>query len=479
MSLSTETASVQIGLFGIGLDTYWPQFTGLQERLIGYQARIRTGLENEGVSIVDAGLVDNLSRSADAAELFGASGVDIVFLYISTYALSSTVLSVVQQIHAPFIILNLQPVRQLDYTAFNNLQSREAMTGEWLAHCQACCVPELASVFNRANIAYHLITGTLDDSDAWAEINDWVDAVKVARILRHTRIGLLGHYYNGMLDVYSDYTQLASAFGNQFDLLEVDELQSLRASVMEQDVSAMLTRFQEGFNVSAECSEMELRRAASTSVALHQLVDKHRLGGLAYYFEGQPGTANEDIATAVIAGNTLLTAHHVPVAGEYEVKNALAMKIMDTLGVGGSFSEFYLMDFVDDVVLLGHDGPGHAAIAEGRVQLLPLKVFHGKPGSGLSIQMTVKHGPVTILSVCQHRDGKIKLLVSEGESVAGPTLTIGNTNSRYKFSITAKAYINAWAKAGPSHHCAIGVGHVAGKLEKLAAILNIGFEQIC
>lgn len=129
--------------------------------------------------------------------------------------------------------------------------------------------------------------------------------------------------------------------------------------------------------------------------------------------------------------------------------------------------------------MLGHDGPGHAAIAEGKVQLVPLMVYHGKPGKGLSIQMNVKNGPVTILSVCQNREGKVKLLVAEGETESGPILNIGNTNSRYRFCISPKEYINAWAKAGPSHHCAVGIGHIAGKIENLAAILGIEYQRVC
>lgn len=474
-----NTANVKIGLFGIGLDTYWPQFKGLKDKLVGYQERIRVGLEQEGVSVVDAGLIDNLDKSAVAADLFVKEGVDLIFLYISTYALSSTVLSVVQKTKVPVVVLNLQPVSRIDYESFNNLPSREEKTGEWLAHCQACSVPEIASVFNRAGIDYHLVTGTLDDPEAWSEMHDWVDAAYVAKVFRQGRIGLMGHYYGGMLDVYSDYTQLSSVFGNHFELIEMDELKSLRDAVTEMEIDKMLVEFRQTFDVNPECSEVELRRAAKTSVALHQMVEKHGLGGLAYYYEGQPGNEHEDIVTSVIAGNTLLTAKHIPVAGEYEVKNVMAMKIMDALGAGGSFSEFYAIDFDDDIVMLGHDGPGHAAIAEGKVQLVPLNVYHGKPGKGLSIEMRVKNGPVTILSVCQNREGRVKLLVAEGETVPGPILNIGNTNSRYRFSIGAKAYINEWAKAGPSHHCAIGVGHVAGKVEKLAAILDIEFQQVC
>ncbi len=477
--MSTTPAPIKIGLFGIGLETYWPQFKDLREKLIGYQDQIRSGLERGGVVVVDAGLVDNLEKAAAAARLFAGEGVELIFLYISTYALSSTVLPVVQQTRVPVVVLNLQPSSRIDYEVFNQLASREEKTGEWLAHCQACSVPEIASVFNRAGIAYHLVTGTLSDPEAWQEMHCWVEAARAAGALRHSRIGLLGHYYGGMLDVYSDYTQLAGVFGNHFSVVEMDELQALRDQATAEEVAAMRAEFDCSFVVSSECSSAELDRAARTSVALHKLVEKHRLGGMAYYYEGQAGNAHEDTATSVIAGNTLLTAHHVPVAGEYEVKNAMAMKILDLLGAGGSFSEFYGLDLDDDVVLLGHDGPAHAAIAEGRVQLVPLEVYHGKPGKGLSIQMSVRNGPVTILSVCQDRQGRVKLLVAEGECVPGPNLEIGNTNSRYRFSVGAKAYIENWAKAGPSHHCAIGVGHVAGSLEKLAQLLGLDFQQVC
>ena len=474
-----STNGVRIGLFGIGLDTYWPQFKGLKERLEGYQASIHARLERPGLEVVDAGLVDTVEKARAAAREFAEQRVELLFLYVSTYALSSTVLPVVQQAKAPVVVLNLQPVARIDYAAFNALESREEMTGEWLAHCQACSAPEIAGVFKRAGIDYHLVTGVLDGADAWAEIDAWVDAARVRAQLRDSVIGLMGHYYAGMLDVYSDYTQLASVFGSHFALLEIDELRALRDAISPAEIAAMLERFAQVFSVSAECPPAELERAARTSCALQRLVEKNTLGFMAYYYEGQPGSEHEDIVTSVIAGNTLLTAAHVPVAGEYEVKNAFAMKIMDCFGAGGSFSEFYLMDFVDDVVLLGHDGPAHAAIAEGKVQLVPLRVYHGKPGKGLSIQMTVKNGPVTLLSVVQERDGSVRLLVAEGETVPGPVLQIGNTNSRYRFPVGAKGFVNAWAGAGPSHHCAIGTGHVAAKIERLAALLGIAVVRVC
>ncbi|MDP4274526.1 MAG: L-fucose/L-arabinose isomerase family protein [Bacteroidota bacterium] len=467
-----------VGLFGIGLDTYWGQFDGLLDRLLGYQEQIKKGISQFGVEVVDAGMVDNPVKAQAAAEVLKRNDVELVFLYVSTYALSSTVLPVARELKVPVIILNLQPVAAIDYAAFNSISDRGKMTGEWLAHCQACSVPEIACVFNRSGIRYEFVTGYLDDKQAWQEIKGWVEAAKVSSALKTNRLGILGHYYCGMLDVYTDLTKQAAVFGTHFEMLEMCELKKYRDRVSQQQVKDKINEFHENFDVVPECGDDEIERAARTSVALDMLVEAHHLSSLAYYYEGEAGNDYENIVTSVIAGNTILTARNIPVAGECEVKNVQAMKILSEFGAGGSFSEFYLMDFKEDIVFLGHDGPAHIAIAQGRVKLVPLPVFHGKPGKGLSIQMTVKHGPITLLSVVEGQEG-IFLLVAEGESVPGPVLEIGNTNSRYRFPIGAREFINQWSKQGPAHHCAIGTGHIAGKIEKLAILLNIPVKKIC
>ncbi len=469
---------IKIGLFGVGLETYWVQFNGLYERLLRYQKEIKVKMESSGITIIDAGLVDNMEKASSAAALLKSEDVEIVFLFVSTYALSSIVLPVAQKLKIPVIILNLQPVSAIDYKLFNSMGDRGKMTGEWLAHCQACSLPEIVNVFNRSGIQYDIVTGYLNDEFAWKEIEGWMDAAKVYHSMRTNRLGVLGHYYCGMLDVYSDLTQQSAVFGTHIELLEMCELRSLRDKVTITEVNDKLKEFNRVFDVSKECQTEELERAARTSIALDKLVAAHNLGSMAYYYEGNGGNEYENIVTSIIAGNTLLTGRNVPVAGECEIKNSQAMKILDILGVGGSFSEFYAMDFNDDIVMLGHDGPAHFKIAEGFVKLVPLPVYHGKPGKGLSIQMTVKHGPVTLLSVVQGKDG-LFLLSAEGESVPGPVLEIGNTNSRYRFSIGAREFMNQWSKQGPAHHCAIGTGHVADKIAKIGFMFNIPVVKIC
>jgi L-arabinose isomerase len=476
----TSKPQPKIGLFSVGLDVYWPQFAGLRERLEGYNKTIAERLAEGGATIVNLGLIDTAEKAAAAGHEFRRADVDVLFLHAATYALSSTVLPVVRRVKTPVILLNLPPGEGIDYQSFNALRDRGQMTGEWLAWCGACPVPEIANVFKRCRIPFFQVTGMLKgDTEAWREIDEWVEAAQVAFTMEHNRMGVMGHYYGGMLDIYSDLTQQCGTFGGHIEILEVEELASLIDTVPPQDVADRVELFRQTFDVQQDCSTEELQRSARTSVALDKLVVKHGLGSLAYYYCGIGSPANENAISSIILGTTYLTAHGVPVAGEYEIKNAQAMKIMDAFHAGGSFSEFYATDFKDDVVLLGHDGPGHSAIAEGKVKVKPLSVYHGKVGKGLSVEMSVKHGPVTLLSVVETGEGRLKFLVAEGESVAGPILEIGNTNSRYRFSTGARRFVTDWCAQGPAHHCAIGVGHIASKLEKLAALLGLEMTRVC
>ncbi|MDB5024928.1 MAG: L-arabinose isomerase [Mucilaginibacter sp.] len=472
--------SAKIGLFGIGLDTYWAQFDGLQQRLASYLDIIHQRINGFGVETVNRGLISNAEKAFEAGTAFRKADVDIIFLYVSTYALSSTVLPVVRKAKVPVIVLNLSPEAAIDYVTFNAMNDRTAMTGEWLAFCSACPVPEIASVFKRSNIPFYQVTGMLNnDPVVWNEIEEWIEAAKVAHTMSYNRLGLMGNHYGGMLDIYSNLTLHCAVLGGHVEIIEVDELSGICSDILDSDLDNKIKEFYDTFDIQDDCPKDELKRAALTAVALDKLVKKYNLGSFAYYHKGTGNAMNADVMSSLILGTSLLTSSGIPVAGEYEIKNVQAMKIMDSFGSGGSFTEYYAMDYNDDIVIMGHDGPCHPAIAEGKIKVKPLKVYHGKVGSGLSVEMSVKHGDVTLLSLVETGDGKLLFLVAEAESVAGPILEIGNTNSRYKFPIGARKFVESWNAHGPAHHCAIGKGHIASKIIKLGNLLNMQTIQVC
>src|SRR5260370_25806618 len=234
---------------------------GLQKRLTGYIQQVAQRLQRPGVRVINLGLVDSPEKAQDAGHAFRRHDVDLIFLYVTTYALSSTVLPVVRRARIPVILLNLSPSAAIDYKTFNQMGDRTKMTGEWLAYCQACPVPEIASVFRRCHIPFFQVTGVLDnDPLAWDEISPWIAARGAARTLEHNRLGVMGHYYGGMLDIYSDLTQQCAYFGGHIEMLEVDELADLRRKVSSKEINSRVRDFRETFDGQSDCPPVELER---------------------------------------------------------------------------------------------------------------------------------------------------------------------------------------------------------------------------
>jgi L-arabinose isomerase len=472
----------KIGVFGIGLAAYWSQFEGLKDRLEGYQKQVETNITDMGAEVVSAGLVDDAPGARDAGDLFTRENVDLIICYVGTYSTSSQVLPVVQRRRAPVLILNLQPVPAMDYL--------DTDTAEWLAHCCACCVPEISNAFARAEIQFNVVSGILSPTNgyankyyerAWQEISDWVMAATVMRSINYSRIGFLGHTYPGMLDMYSDFTMHHAQLGTHIEVLEIDDLHQRVNSANDNEINAKTEEIKNIFDIAQPGSDKismpvtddAMNWSAKVAVGLDKLVTDFDLQGLTYYYRGLDGNPNEELGASVIVGNSLLTARGIPASGEGDLKTCVAMMMMDRLKAGGSYTEFYAMDFNEDFILMGHDGPGHIAISDQKPILRGLGLFHGKRGYGISVQFQVKTGPITILTMTQTSDGRLKMLAAEGESIPGDTLQIGNTNSRLKFNLDPATFMNQWCEEGPTHHCALGIGHQVSKIRKLARLLNI------
>jgi L-arabinose isomerase len=469
----------RVGVFGIGLEAYWPQFEGLRERISGYQRRVEERVGEIGADVVSAGLVDTAEGARDAGDRFARAQVDVVLCHAVTYATSSQVLPAVQAAKVPVVLLGLQPTATLDYA--------NTGTSEWLANCAACCVPEIAGAFTRARIPYDTVAGTIEDDErAWARIAAWVRAAGVARALRRARIGFLGHTYPGMLDMYSDFTAVHAQLGAHVEVLEIDDLGARVAAVTPGDAEAKEAEIRGMFDfadpsddpIAGPIEPDQLEWSARVAAGLDRLAGDFALDGLTYYYRGIDGNEAERLGAGVIVGNSLLTARGVPTAGEGDLKTNIAQLILDRLGAGGSYTEFYALDFSEDFVLMGHDGPMHVAIAEGRPTLRALRLYHGKRGAGLSVEAKVRYGPITIVGCTQTAEGALKLLVAEGESIPGETFRIGNTNSRLRFGLPPAEFLEAWCAEGPTHHVALGAGRVADEVVKVAALLGLEATRV-
>ena len=482
-----NNSETRIGVFGIGLAAYWPQFEGLKERLESYQQRIEHQIATMGVEVISAGLIDDAIGARSAGDFFTRENVDLIVCYVGTYSTSSQVLPVVQRRRVPVLVLNLQPVPALDYVSTD--------TAEWLANCCACCVPEIANAFVRSHIQFNVVTGLLSPAEgtahkyytrAWNEIEEWIHAARVRRALNYSRIGFLGHTYPGMLDMYSDFTMHHAQLGTHVEVLEMDDLNVRVNAATDTEINVKIDEINTVFDIaeagrdtiSMPVTDDAMRWSAQVAVGLDKLITDFDLQGLTYYYRGLGGNVNEELGAGVIVGNSLLTARGIPTAGEGDLKTCVAMMMLDRLGAGGSYTEFYAMDFHEEFILMGHDGPGHIAISNEKPMLRGLGLYHGKRGYGISVEFKVKQGPITILGMTQTADGRLKMLAAEGESITGDTLQIGNTNSRLKFTLEPDKFFNTWCMEGPTHHCALGVGHQLGAIRKLAHLLGIELAVI-
>ena len=469
--------NAKIGVFCVAHNTYFSQFDGLYENLMGYHKDFCDIIIKNDVEIIDFGMVDTSEKAYEVAEKIQGAGVDLIFCNMITYATSSVFAPIIREVNRPIVLVALQPRAALDYTRANTFMQLE--------NDNICSVPEFIGVAVRlGKRVSDCVIGTLyGDAEAEGEIARWCDIAKVLNALRGARVGLMGHTMEAMYDMHTDPTAISRAFGVHVPLLEVDDVIELYNEVTESEINRKIEIIDREFDIpdpksdpiTLKLTDDDKYQAAKTAVALDKLVEKYNLTGLAYYYEGSEGGLHRKVASTFIVGNSILNAEGVPMCGEYDIKTCIAMLIMDRLDIGGSFAEFHPFDFSEDFILVGHDGPHHLKIAEGKPVLRSLKKYHGKPGSGASVEFKIKEGPITMLGITQTADNKFKFVIGEGISKAGPIPPTGNTNTRGFFEPTTKEFVKKWVMQGPTHHYALGIGHHADTIAKIAEVLGVEY----
>lgn len=472
--------TARVGVLAVGHHTYWTQFDGLLDELMQKLDVFIGKVRNCGVEVSSFGMLDNAQSAYAALPELQAAGLDLLFIDMVTYATSSTFGAIVRELNCPIVLVALQPMAAMDYA--------HGSTYMQLCNDDFCSVPEFTGVAVRMRKRPPpVILGTLhDDPHADAEIAQWCQIAKVLHDLKTARIGHLGHVLEAMLDMHTDPTAVTAAFGCHVVQCEPDDILRHYREVDPADVRAKQELILSFFDtpdpvsdpVTTKLTSADLETAARVAVALDGFITEEHLDALAYYYEAGEGTEMRKVVTNLTVGNSLLCAAGFPMCGEFDIKTCIAMLIMDRLDIGGSFAEFHPIDFERDSVLVGHDGPHHINIADGRPALRSLKKYHGKPGSGASVEFQIKEGPVTMLSIGLNGDGRFKFVIAEGESLRGPIPPTGNTNTHGRFRPDVRTFLKSWVAEGPTHHFALGIGHHAQTIKQIGDILGIDSAMV-
>lgn len=465
-----ERRKPRVGLVAGGLGAYWPQFPDLLPQLQASSKYVSERFGTMDAEVVDVGFISDAVEGNAAAEKLRAADCDLIVLFLTTYLTSSMVLPIAQRANTPVLVIDLQPTEQMDHKNFD--------TGDWLAYCGQCPVPEVANVFMRAGIPFRSVSGWLRQESAWQKIEQWIWAAHIRAALRTARHGLMGHVYPGMLDVSTDLTLLPVTFGSHVEVLEFDDLRQRVQAVSEKDMRSRLALAREVFTIDESVNEEDFEWAAKVSVGLDRLVEDFQLDSLAYYHRGLDGELHERLGAGMILGASLLTARGIPATGEYELRTTVAQMATEVVGAGGSFTEIQALNFNDNVVEMGHDGPAHLAVSSRDPLLRGLGVYHGKRGWGVSVEFDVTQGPVTLLGLGQDRDGALSFVASEGTVVPGPVLEIGNTTSRVDFGKDPGEWVDEWSQTGIGHHWSLSVGHRSDTYKAAASLLGIDFRKV-
>ena len=460
----------RIGLVAGGLGTYWPQFPALLPQLQESARYVSGRFQEMDAEVVDAGFISDAQEGAIAAEKLRLADCDLIVLFLTTYLTASMVLPIAQRANTPVLVIDLQPTEKMDHASFD--------TGAWLAYCGQCPVPEMGNTFRRAGIPFRSVSGWLRQESAWERIGQWIRAAHVRAALRHARHGLMGHLYPGMLDVSTDLTLLPVTFGSHVEVLEFDDLRVRVEKVTAAETKARMDLARQIFTLDDTVKEDDFAWGAQVSVGLDRLVEDFDLDTIAYYHRGLDGEQHERLGAGMILGASLLTARGIPTTGEYELRTTVAQLATQVTGAGGSFCELQALNFTDNVVEMGHDGPAHLAVSSRDPLLRGLGVYHGKRGWGVSVEFDVRPGPVTLLGLGQERDGSLSFIASQGQVVPGPLLAIGNTTSRVDFGRDPGEWVDEWSASGVGHHWSLSLGHRAADYRAAAGLLGIEFRKV-
>ncbi len=469
--MQTIKANPKIGLMAVGCHGYWGQFPGIRDYLESKHKELYKKFV--GAELICAGIVDTAESSKEAGLMFAANDVDIVFCQAMTYSPSDTIVPAVQNLNVPVILLNIQESEVLE---LENVATLE----DWLGHgCTCAGLAELSAMLNRYEKTFDIITGFLNgDATVDEEIAKWISVAAVRRRMKTHNIGLLGRQYPGMMDLYVDENAIMKKFGMMTKFLMWEEVLRLSQEISAAEKAEYELLVRDTFEIPADISRGDIENIAVMYGAYRKLADKYSLAILANHFERETTPGEENLMAALNPAHTILQKNGMACTVEGDIKGAIAMLILKTIAGSANLTELYSMDFKDDICLIGHSGASDPAIAAAKPVLKMATMFHGKSGKGYTTQVVPDEGPLTMLALTMRANGEFKMIAAEGRVENGAVLQLGDTNSRVRFGMPMRDFVNEWSAHGPSHHGVMGKGHHIETLEAVAKMLDIELEVV-
>lgn len=449
----------RIALLPTGHKIYWGQFPNLKKMGTAMYEKLLSRL-SEFADVVSPGLVDTFEAAEEAAKQLSASGADILLIFPFGYTTGTMIVPVVRAMDIPIRVLNAHEDAAYDY--------KTADTELYLHHEGACCIPEYAGTLVSLGRKFRVITGHFGEERFWDEIRRDAYGMAAATAFSRCRFGVIGNTYTHMTDMPTDEHRVLKATGQLLARPEVEEIEEAWKRVTPAQIEDMFNQFRDFYDVDETVKDEHMYESARIAVAFDEVIRKHRIDAFGFYWWGEKPYMTELRAQSALAVSRL-TALGIPGVTEGDIKTAMAMKALDLLGGGGMFLEFFSSDFVEDFILVGHDGPSNVNVAKGKPVLQHLEVIHGKTGEGLGIDFAMAEGPCTLLNLTQFgTDKAFKLIYSVGEVVPGDVLNIGNPNCRVKVGKPIHVFFEDWCQQGPGHHTALGVGDFSREIEAFA-----------
>lgn len=468
----TGKSKVRVGLMGVGLGSYWPQFPQMRGIIEAAHEKLAMSIGRHA-EIVAAGVVDSAEAARAAGQKFLGGDVDLIFVHLATYANSETLLPAVRALDVPVILLNVQPDRALD-------MERTRDIGDWLAAgVTPASLPEMTNAMLRIGKRFDTVTGHLDnDTELEAELELWCKIAGLRRRLRTQSLGLLGRPFAGMMDLNVDETQLFNQFGTFVRHLDWDDAVNEMNAVTPAERDAAIDDLRQAFPASTSLETAEFKTAGTVLAGMQRLVERYNLFGLASHYEGASDGDRSVLLAALNPALSVLNGKGIACPVEADMKVAVAMQALRTVAGSATLAELYSMDFNDDVIIIGHSGAGDPAISGDPPRLAMSEVFHGKSGKGYLTQFYPHPGDVTLLSVMQDASGGYRMVAAEGEIVPGPTLQLGDTNARVRFPQGLRRFARDWSALGPTHHGVMGYGHQIDRLSRVATAMKLPLDVV-